>query len=126
MKKMTFHAILTTLSPLHIASPESFRYVISEASGYASVKNGLEGGIACSGIQRRRMAPGAVEGLEFGVPFIAANNIAGHLRRHASKILFDTITAKGGKVTLATYSAITCGAVTGKPDGRDLTLAEYR
>jgi CRISPR type IV-associated protein Csf2 len=124
-KTVTIHAILTTLSPLHIASPESFRYEISDATGFGMVKNGSKGGIACSGIQRRRFAPSAVEGIEFGVPFIAANNIAGRLRRQGAKILLDAIKAKGQKITLQTYSAITCGAVTGKPDSRDLSYAEY-
>lgn len=124
-KSVTIHAILTTLSPLHIASPESFRYEVNEATGFGVVKNGSKGGIACSGIQRRRFAPLAVEGIEFGIPFIAANNIAGRLRRQGAKILFDAIWAKGQKITLQTYSAITCGAVTGKPDSRDLTYAEH-
>lgn len=125
-KSVSIHAILTTLSPLHITSPESFRYEIDDASGYGRVKNGSVGGIACSGIQRRRFAPLAGPGLEYGLPVIAANNIAGHMRRKASQILLDVLREKGQRINLQTYSAVTCGAVTGKPDGRDLTFAEYK
>ena len=123
-KNVSIHAILTTLSPLHITSPESFRYEIDPISGFGRVKNGSTGGIACSGIQRRRFAHSS--GIDFGVPVIAANNIAGRMRRQAAKILLDVIKDKNQKITLQTYSAITCGAVTGNPDSRDLTFAEYQ
>ena len=125
-KTVTIHAILTTLSPLHIASPENFRYEIDDSTGYGRVKNGSIGGIACAGIQRRRFAPGAVDGVDFGVPVIAANNIAGRMRRQAAKILFDAMKDNNQKITLQTYGAITCGAVTGKPDSRDMTFTEYQ
>lgn len=125
MKNISVHAILTTASPLHITSPESFRYEIDPSTGYGRVKNGSTGGIACSGIQRRRFAPGAVEGIDFGLPVVAANNIAGGLRRFAAQIVLDVLRAKKQKIALSTYSAITCGAVTGIPDMRDLTYAEY-
>ena len=125
-KTVSIHAILTTLSPLHIASPESFRFEVDESTGYGRVKNGSIGGIACAGIQRRRFAPGAIEGVEFGIPVVAANNIAGRMRRQAAKILLDVLRDKKQKITLQTYGAITCGAVTGKPDSRDMTFAEYQ
>ncbi|MDO8728576.1 MAG: type IV CRISPR-associated protein Csf2 [bacterium] len=125
-KSVTIHAILTTLSPLHIASPETFRYEVSDSTGYGLVKNGTKGGIACAGIQRRRFAPGSVDGLDYGVAVIAANNIAGRLRRQGAQILVNVLREKNQKITLQTYSAITCGAVTGKPDSRDLTFAEYK
>lgn len=125
-KSISIHAILTNLSPLHISSPESFRYEIDPVTGYGRVNLGTKGGIACAGIQRRRFANGAVEGVEFGVPFIAANNIIGRLRRQASQITLDAVRARKEQVNLTTYAAITCGAITGIPDKRDLTYAEYQ
>jgi CRISPR type IV-associated protein Csf2 len=124
-KTVSIHAILTTISPLHITSPESFRYEIDAVSGYGRVNNGTVGGISCSGIQRRRFAPGAGDDLKYGIPVIAANNLAGGLRRQAAQVVFDVLRAKKERVALSTYSALTCGAVTGKPDMRDLTYKEY-
>ncbi|OLP04485.1 type IV CRISPR-associated protein Csf2 [Rhodoferax antarcticus] len=123
-KTVSIHAILTTLSPLHIASPESFRYDINNSTGYGRVKNGTKGGIACAGIQRRHFS--GVDGVPFGLPVIAANNVAGRLRRQASKIVLDLLRKKNQRITLATYAALTCGAITGIPDSRDLTFAEYK
>ena len=125
-KNITLHAILTTLSPLTISSPESFRYEVSDSTGYGMVKHGTTGGIACAGIQRRRFQENAVAGVDFGVPLIAANNIAGRLRREAANIVKNVLKENSQKVLIQTFSAITNGSVTGKPDTRDSTLAEYR
>lgn len=121
VKSITIHAILKTLSQLHIAAPGSFRF--DPSTGY--VNSGTDGGFACTGIQRLRLAPNAVDGV-MTLPVIAGNNIAGNLRTAASRILIDALKANNQKIEMSTYSAITCGAVTGKPDGRDLSYAEQK
>ena len=60
------------------------------------------------------------------VPVIAANNIMGRLRRHAAHHLLDAIKAKNERIKIGTYMGLQCGAVTGNPDGRDVTFDEYK
>lgn len=120
VKKYRIHAFLRTLSPMHIASPESARIDIAEMKPvYVDSKeyppltltqkiNVLEAG-----------------GGSRPVPVIAANNIMGRLRRHAAKAVGDVLKAKGQKISITTYMALQCGAATGNPDGRDVLFSEY-
>lgn len=120
------HAILRTLSPLHITSTESHRYEVSP-DGYGQVRIGSKGGdCACTGIQKLQFARngGAANGLK--VPVIAANNIAGRMRRQAAKIILDVLKSKNQKIDLNTYSVLTCGAVNGGAAKSDLTYQEYQ
>ncbi|MCW5258897.1 type IV CRISPR-associated protein Csf2 [Verminephrobacter eiseniae] len=118
--KVTLHAFLKTLSPLHIAAPGDMRL----GTDTMKVVYGNSGGVPCTGIQK--LAVYGTDNRMHDVPVIAANNIIGRLRRHAASKVLDVLAAKGQKVSIQTYSALTCGAATGKPDGRDVTFDEYR
>jgi len=59
------------------------------------------------------------------VPVIAANNIAGHLRRHAASLVIDALRARGETVSLPVYSCLQSGAWTGRPGAEDMTYGEY-
>lgn len=117
--KITLHAFLKTLSPLHIAAPGNMRL----STGTMEVTYGDTGGVPCTGVQK--LAVCGAGGQMTDVPVIAANNIMGRLRRHAAGKVSDVLASKGQRVTIQTYSALMCGAVTGKPDGRDVTFDEY-
>ena len=78
----------------------------------------------CTAIQRLAVFDG-VQHVE-RVPVIAANNLIGRLRRHAANRVLDVIAAKGERISIQTFSGLMCGAVTGNPDGRDITFEEYR
>lgn len=124
-KKYRIHGIIKTISPLHIAAPGAVRFDPT-TGGYASG----DGGIACTGIQQMPL-PSTLTGksgseYQAKVPMIAANNLNGALRRQAAAITFDALLAKGEKVDMGTYSAMTCGSVTGKPDGGLVKFEEYR
>lgn len=124
--KYRIHGIIKTTSPLHIATPGAVRFD-PETGGYA----GGDKGIPCTGIQQMPL-PGTAanrDGIserQLKVPMIAANNLNGGLRRQASAIVFDALLAKGEQVDMGTYSAMTCGSVTGKPDGGLVKFDEYR
>jgi len=125
-KKYRLYAFLRTLSPLHIASPEKITLNTD------TMKQDFTGGkgeanynyTACTGVQKLNIYDGN-EHLH-GVPVIPANNIVGRLRRHAANKVLEVLEKKGQRVTIQTYSGLTCGAVTGNPDSRDVTFAEYR
>lgn len=119
-KQYRIHAFLRTLSPLHIASPESARLSLAEMKPvYTDSKEHPP-------LNRTQklsvMEPG---GGTRPVPVIPANNIMGRLRRHAARAVCDVIKAKGQRIKIGTYMGLQCGAVTGNPDGRDVTFAEY-
>ncbi|MDA8377683.1 MAG: type IV CRISPR-associated protein Csf2 [Planctomycetia bacterium] len=116
-----FSAFIRTRSPLHIAAPGSMRF--DPATG-KTVYGGQSVGVPCTGIQREVLFNEAGEAKHF--PVIAANNISGRLRRHAARIILEAIRLRGQKVSLAVYNVLQCGAVTGNPDGKDMTLGEYR
>jgi CRISPR type IV-associated protein Csf2 len=118
-KKYIIHAFLTTVTPLHIASPEKARVDTDTMEVIYTSK-----GAPMTPIQK--LAVYGPDNKMHEVPVIAANNIMGHLRDHISSKVIDVLIAKGQKVAMATYSAMTCGAATGKPDGDDVTFDEYR
>lgn len=129
-KKYRIHGILKTTSPMHIAAPGSLRYD-PDTRRMTSGKLG----IPCTGIQMLSLAsvvsiPGETEAetreFQIKVPMIAANNLSGGLRRQAAAIAFEALLAKGQKVDIGTYSGMTCGSVTGKPDGGLVKFEEYR
>ncbi len=57
------------------------------------------------------------------VPVIPANDLRGRLRRCAARKVFDVLLARNEQISLDAYHGMTCGAVTGSPNGR-LTFAE--
>lgn len=119
-KQYRLHAFLRTLSPLHITSPESARLDVTTMK----VIYGDSMGIPLNQVQRLNVHE--MGGVVRPVPVIAANNIMGRLRRHTASKVLDALKAKGQKVAISTYSAMQCGAATGKPDGRDALFSEYR
>lgn len=125
-KKYRLHAFLRTLSPLHIASPESMTLNTDTMRPVYSIGKGEGKGsyTTCTGVQKLMVYD--KEGKLHSVPVIAANNVIGRLRRHAANKVLEVLESKGERVTIQTYSALTCGAVTGNPDGRDVTFTEYR
>lgn len=119
-KQYRLHAFLRTLSPLHITSPESARLDVANMK----VVYGDSMGIPLNQVQKLNVQE--MGGVVRPVPVIAANNIMGRLRRHTAAKVLAVLKAKGQKVAISTYSALQCGAATGKPDGRDVLFTEYR
>lgn len=119
-KQYRLHAFLRTLSPLHITSPEGARLDVENMK----LVYGESMGIPLNQVQKLNVQE--MGGVVRQVPVIAANNIMGRLRRHTATKVLDVLKAKGQKVTISTYSALQCGAATGKPDGRDVYFSEYR
>lgn len=121
--KIRINAILKTLTPLHIAAPGAFR--LNTDTGYVEFESAgnKDSMTPCTGIQKLRVAG---SNGNISMPVIAANNIAGRLRRHAAELVLKALRAKGQKVSIQAYSSLTCGAATGAPDSRDLSYAEYR
>ncbi len=118
--KYRIHAFLRTLSPLHITSPESARLDVATMK----VVYGDSMGIPLNQVQKLNVAE--LGGSSRAVPVIAANNIMGRLRRHGATQVLNALRAKGEHIAVSTYSALQCGAATGKPDGRDVLFSEYR
>lgn len=132
-KKYRVHGFIKLTSPLNIASPAAARYN-SHEENRTTYGNA---GIPCTTVQKmllpqlRRKAEsdhGASDVREWQAdcPVIPANNLNGHLRRAAAAIIFDALHEKGEKVKMETYSAMTCGAVTGKPDSGLVKFDEYQ
>lgn len=119
-KKYRLHAFLRTLSPLHITSPESARLDVANMK----VVYGDSMGIPLNQVQKLNVKETGEK--VRSIPVIAANNIAGRLRRHTAAKVLDVLKAKGQRVSITTYSAMQCGAATGKPDGRDPQFTEFR
>lgn len=124
-KKYRIHGIIKTTSPMHIAAPGALRYDDKTSRNPLGTFD-----IACTGIQKMSL-PSIISSendseYQAKVPMIAANNLNGGLRRQAAAITFEALLAKGEKVDMGTYSAMTCGAVTGKPDMDLVKFEEYR
>ena len=124
--KIRINAIITTNSPLHIASAGSGRYDPATQSFC------YQGGFPCTRVQEMKIASdgetddnGNYVAKINRVPLIAANNLAGRLRRHAAKLFLAALRGKGQTVNINTYSALMCGAVTGAPDKREMTYEEF-
>lgn len=121
-KKYRIFGFLRTLSPMHITSPESARLNLAEMKPfYGDSKEHPPLNLTQ---KLSVMDPGS--GGTRQVPVIAANNIMGRLRRHAADQVIQVLKAKGQRISIGTYSALMCGAVTGNPDGADVTFSEYR
>lgn len=113
------HLLIKTRSPLHIAAPGDLR-ADPQTGKYMY---GSKVGIPCTSIQR--MSIHTPDGL-LKLPVIAANNVAGHLRRHGAALVLEALAAKEQKVSLSTYAVLQCGAATGFPDGGSLRYQEYK
>lgn len=120
IKNYRVHGFLRTLSPMHITSPESARLDVATMK----VVYGDSMGIPLNQVQKLNVVE--MGGNSRAVPVIASNNIMGRLRRHGASKVLDVLRAKGEKVSISTYSALQCGAATGRPDGRDVLFPEYR
>lgn len=115
------HTLIRVLTPLHIAAPSSVRFDASTGNMSMSA----EGTMPCTGVQKMPVVPAEADKDIAYYPVIAANNVAGRLRRHAARIVLDVLKSKGQRVSLATYGTLQCGAWTGKPDGEDMRYGEY-
>lgn len=123
-KKYRIHGFVKITSPLHIASPLAARF--DHETGRTTYG---QNGIPCTPIQKMalpKLRTSDTREWQADCPVIPANNINGHLRRAASAIVFDSLLALGQKVKMETYSAMTCGAVTGKPDSDLVKFDEYQ
>lgn len=145
INRYTIYGLLKLTSPLHIASPGTHRldvatmrpaykkagsipltrvqrlsFVGEDVQESAQEAPALADDDSSSADQKKRY-----EGNP-SVPVIPANNIMGRLRRHAARHVLNALALKGETVSLQTYTALMCGAVTGNPDGRDPTFDEYR
>lgn len=124
-KNYRIHTLLRTLSPLHIAAPGPARLKMSDWEPVYYESRSSHDSLPLTMIQRLPVLnPDST--LPVKLPVIAANNIAGRLRRHAAEKVINVLMAKGQKITTQTYSALTCGAVTGNPDGRNVQFSEYK
>ena len=134
--KCNILSVLKTTSPLHIADSGDARLAI--AKGRISYTATAEASVPCTCVQKMTVvsplstlsseSEGDTEKsnvVRDQVPVIAGNNIAGRLRRQAGLLVLKALEAKGEKVSLSSFSVLMCGAVTGKPDGENLTYAEY-
>ena len=139
-RRYEVHAFLRLLTPMHIAFPSEAK-VSSKTLKRAGFSD--PGAIPLTTVQRlqvpvlkpvvespadqseqvAQMAPIRPSYNEY-VPVIAANNLAGRLRRHGAAEVLDVLRQKGQKVTIQTYSALACGAVNGNPDAKDPLFAE--
>lgn len=142
------HAILRTLSGLHIAAPGA-AYFDSTTGRLTNIKPKMneKGFFPATGIQKLLIPAGRVvsaagddddesvdavstaktRGFERAVrvPVIGANNLAGHLRRQAAYMFIEHLRETGQQVDIRTFNVLFCGAASGNPDGADLTFAEY-
>lgn len=132
MRKIFVTAFLKTLSPLHIAAPSSMRY--DPSSGQKTYSD--IGTVPCSTVQRMMVATPLLSGKSAdtdgqqkvffpSVPVIAANNLAGRIRRYVADVFLRSLKAQGEKASITTYNAVVCGAATGNPDGESVTYDEY-
>jgi CRISPR type IV-associated protein Csf2 len=119
--KIQVNAILTTVTPLHIATPGAYR--LNTETGFVEHQNANNKSsmTPCTAIQRLKIANSNMP-----LPVITSNNIAGRMRRHVATLVLNAAKAAGKKVSLQAYSSLMCGAVGGAPDKRDLTYAEYK
>lgn len=57
------------------------------------------------------------------VPYFPANDLRGRLRRHAARLVFESLKAKSNKITPDLYQALMGGSIVTKPES-DLTAEE--
>lgn len=142
--KYTITGVLTTTSPLHIASPAPARATMD-----GRVHDYFEKGSStpCIRVRRQPFSTGAfplerltqeeeeaeasiaARGAEKAqrpawedVPVIPANSLRGRLRRFAARAYYDALLEKGEMLSLRSYNVMQCGAATGNPDGSDSTF----
>lgn len=126
-RKILITGFLKTLSPLHISAPSNGRYDPSSGE-----KTWGDVGVPCNTIQTLGV-PGVRAAKEgdgtvpcfVQVPVIAANNLAGRIRRRVAETYLSALAENGEPVSISTYNAIVCGAATGNPDGAPVTYDEY-
>jgi CRISPR type IV-associated protein Csf2 len=117
------HAILRTLSPLHIAAPGKGHLDMSSGRVQYGAHSGDD--FPATLIQKLPYpVPGSDE-TRF-LPVIPANNIMGHLRRHAGTIICEKFIENGEMVTPSAFNVLMCGAASGKPDAEGLTFDDYQ
>ncbi|MBE7156970.1 MAG: type IV CRISPR-associated protein Csf2 [Rhodospirillales bacterium] len=122
--------ILRLTAPLHIAAPrkesvdpETDRLLPSGERGIAVVPTTkyrlpmFVRGSRADGMTEE--AESKFSGNAFAdVPVIPANDLRGRLRRCAARKVFDVLVGKNEQISLDAYHGMTCGAVTGSPNGR--------
>ena len=122
---LTVHGIFSLRAPTHISAPENYHAEIVE--GYVRAKPGKtpqgKEAMACTATQHREFLT-AANAERF--PFIAANNVAGRMRREAASLVMEALRKKNQKISLGSYSILTCGAASSSPDMEDVSYAEYK
>ena len=120
-QKIRIHAMLRTLSPLHITSPEAARLNIAEMKPiYGDSKEHPPLNLT------QKMTVHEAGNSPRNVPVIAANNVMGRLRRHAAACVLDALRSNNERIKISTYMGLQCGAVTGNPDGRDPLFQDFK
>ena len=127
---------IKTVSPLHITAPSNARYDLEKLSKVYGDAKSCPGSIPCTSIQTMAIPELFTKENEAGektvshglkdYPVIAANNLAGPIRRKIANVYLKTLRENGQQVNLGAYSAITCGAVTGSPDGTPVSYEDYK
>ena len=93
-KNYRIHTLLRTLSPLHIAAPGPARLKMSDWEPVYYESRSSHDSLPLTMIQRLPVLnPDST--LPVKLPVIAANNIAGRLRRHAAEKVINVLMAKG-------------------------------
>ncbi len=118
MLKVT--AILQTISPLHIASPESARVKVEKGIILRGAGN-VPGTAACTATQTHNilLTKGQIEDGQHpsrSVPIIPSNSIRGRIRRAAAFVIKEHLLKRNEKLTLDAYHTLMSGSPNGYPD----------
>lgn len=128
--------LLTTTSPLHIASGEQgYRADPTKPYAVRDTRDNATGTFPVTTVFKMRVpvppqneageydGEAASRGGTIRIPAISPNNLRGRLRRMGARAVFEAIQARGQKISLDTYHGMMCGAVTAQPSG-SLTVSE--
>ena len=127
MLKVT--AILQTISPLHIASPESARVDVAKGRILRGAGN-VPGTAACTATQTHNilLTKGQIEDGQHpsrSVPIIPSNSIRGRIRRSAAVVIKEHLLKRNEKLTLDAYHTLMSGSPNGYPDSVLPSVTEY-
>lgn len=120
--------VLQLITPLHVAAPENgWRY--NPANG-GQIVIGDDKQPPCTRTQRLPCLARSEDISDqfsgrFGLPIVFSNNIRNRLRRATASILSETLIQRGQSITLDIFHVLQCGAASGNPDKRPLTIDEF-
>lgn len=140
MNQAQIETVISLTSPLHISAPGGCWYNWDGLGRFIYSKPGPgEKGTISTITRTRTMRMPALGEMSsapdtedaFGrttveVPEIPSNSIRGMFRRAAADIVLDAFAKKGTKVSLDVFHMLTCGAVTGNPDGEPPAVPEIQ